>query len=966
MYPIGPNESVRLAALEKLAILDAPPDPAYDRICQLAGDIFNVPVAIVSMVGQDEQVFRGCLGFDAKGTPRSEAFCNYTILSDDILVVEDATRDERFAANPLVVGPPGIRFYAGAPLALDPDLRLGTLCLIDFQPRSFSDDEVRRLRELAAIVRSQLELHRSRKESDAHRDALRASEARLRLAVETTGLGSWEYHAARGELRLSPECVSILQPQGQSQDDLRAFLDCVRPRDRMGLKRQLSRFKTGKVRSLVRDVRIIGGRDREERWIAVRGRDTETEEGRIVVGTIHDVTDLRVRAQQQQGLALLGQLALSEVSLEDLIQACADLVVRTLNVEHATVALAEEPGAQRLVLACGAGPTFDPAKLGSIDMNHSLLRRAFQAPGPLALADLGRELPGWRREVGGVLGISSGMAVGIGEHSRRYGAIGCGSAVERRFTQTETSFLESVAFVLAAVLHRREVVTQLRQRDRALEAVEQGIVICNAREPSWPLIYVNPAVERETGLTLEALNELGCSILLDAEPGDLKDRIRQDIAERGHFSGRVNCLHRDGRRSQKNLSVSCVRDEEGAVTQYVAMHTDLTVLLRLEGEVRQAQKMEAIGKLTGGVAHDINNLLTVILGNAELISEMSVQPKMRALADTVVQAAERGADTVQQLLAYGRRQDLVPEDLNVNEVLQSVTNLLKSSIGEEIFLRTRLSDDELGSRIDKSQFETAILNLVVNARDAMDRGGVVTIQTRACDLKGKDVPAGLAPGSYVSVSVSDTGCGIAPDALERVFEPFFTTKEVGKGTGLGLSMVYGFAQQSGGHARVASEVGKGTTVELLLPRIAAAHQVAAGTPTSAPARGRERILLVEDQDDVRNFVTAQLTSLGYDVSSVPDGMSALERIAEGPDVELLFTDIVMPGGLDGVQLAQRATRLKPNLRVLFTSGYSDLAIERNARFLDADTPLLKKPYRRSELSEALRAALTPSEPTLRN
>jgi CheY-like chemotaxis protein len=372
-----------------------------------------------------------------------------------------------------------------------------------------------------------------------------------------------------------------------------------------------------------------------------------------------------------------------------------------------------------------------------------------------------------------------------------------------------------------------------------------------------------------------------------------------------------------------------------------------------------------VGQLTGGIAHDFNNLLTVILGSAEMLTEsLSADPEARELAELAAGAAERGAELTQRLLAFGRRQALEPRVVDVNKLVAGMDGLLRRSLRGDIDIETVLADGAGSSLIDPAQFENAILNLAINARDAMPDGGRLTIETSNIAFDDDQIFAQdeIAAGRYVMVSVSDTGTGMPADVLERAFEPFFTTKEVGKGTGLGLSMIFGFMKQSGGHAKIYSEVGEGTTVRLYLPRVGSEHETQdSSTDESISAGRQEHILVVEDDPAVRKFVDAQLRGLGYTVTEATNGHEALRIVETRPDVDLLFTDIIMPGGMNGRQLADEALKIRPGLKVLFTSGYTQNAIVHHGR-LDPDVYFLPKPFRRRDLAAKIRQVLEEDAP----
>lgn len=382
--------------------------------------------------------------------------------------------------------------------------------------------------------------------------------------------------------------------------------------------------------------------------------------------------------------------------------------------------------------------------------------------------------------------------------------------------------------------------------------------------------------------------------------------------------------------------------------------------LEAEQKLRQVQKMEAVGHLTGGIAHDFNNILTVITGLIDILAEaVEHDAALSSVTSMISDAASRGAEVTKHLLAFSRQQPLQPREANLNTLVQDTARLLRPSLGEQIEIDTVLEPDAWPAFIDPNHMATALLNLAVNARDAMPDGGKLTLETGNVVLDEAYAAANpdVRPGEYVMVAVSDTGGGIPETIREKVFEPFFTTKDTGKGTGLGLSMVYGFIKQSNGHLKIHSEESHGTSIKLYLPR-------SNGDPleTEAPAPvdtrgGDESILVVEDDPLVRNYVSAQLEQLGYRTLVTANGPEALAAIDNGFVCDVLFTDVIMSGGMNGRQVADAVVAKLPSVRVLFTSGYTEDAIFHHGR-LDPDVTLLPKPYRKSDLARMIRQVLT--------
>ena len=465
----------------------------------------------------------------------------------------------------------------------------------------------------------------------------------------------------------------------------------------------------------------------------------------------------------------------------------------------------------------------------------------------------------------------------------------------------------------------------------------------------------------------------------DIEPGLpllielLKTEARVHIAlarERSATEAATHATHLakalDGAR--KDVSATSLRLQQLNATLEQRVAEEIARRNEAEAALRQAQKLEAIGQLTGGVAHDFNNLLTVIMGGLETIgrqiASMSDVPQfariMRAQA-MAHHASQRAATLTARLLAFSRRQPLDPKSIDVDRLLGGMTELLKSTLGEQIRLEIAGNAGLWSAFADASELEHAILNLAVNARDAMLGGGRLTIETGNTWLDDDYVaalPEPVPPGQYVLVAVTDTGTGMDKATADRVFEPFFTTKEVGKGTGLGLSQVYGFVRQTGGHIRVYSEPGCGTTVKIYLPRSQTDpdEQVHRTLPTATMLRGNEAILVVEDHDDLRAYSSGVLRDLGYQVFEAADAASAIGFLESSRTIDLLFTDVVLPDSLHGKNVADHARSLHPTIKVLFTTGYTRNAIVHNGR-LDAGVNLLSKPFTFRALAEKVRKIL---------
>jgi PAS domain S-box-containing protein len=883
--------------------------------------------------------------------------------STDVTRWDDVSTDERLGGSD---DPDAVRSFLAVPLVARSSDVIGALFLGHREPAVFKERSERiiaGLASLAALAIEKASLFDAAQREIERRRAIEASlnesEARFRDFAEAGSDLLWETDDKFRITSIVGDCHAVLGlPDERIIGSTRwewigADLDDPEWRRHKAdheAKRPFRNF----------EYRVIdeGG---ATRWISTNGRPFFDRNGRFlgyrgtstnIAARKHAEAKLAASARQQQSAAVLSQLALQRVPREELYQVAVELVSRTLGVQLAGIL---ELSADRRVLRLCAGTGWPPhsVSIRAVPADYCQpLTRCLASDVPVHFSRRSFNLiPGLENESG------AGVAVPIGEKSVRSGILVVCSNNFRAFSESDINFLRSVSFVLAADAEQRKTEGTLKLRDRALAAAGEGILITDATEFDSPLIYVNPAFERITGYSRDEVTGRNARFLQGAETDkNTVEAIRSAVEAEETFKGSILNYRKDGTPFWNALTISPIAGENGATSHFVGLLSDETERLELESRLKQAQKMEALGHLTGGVAHDFNNLLAVILGNSEILCEEIDDTDLKEIADLILTTAEKGAELTQRLLAFGRRQPLHPETLDLGAVVDSLQCMLKRTIGDPITLRTH-SDADRPASVDRSLFESTILNLVLNARDAMPNGGVLMISTDTVRTD-HDFAGSLAPGEYVRVRVQDTGTGMTKDVLDRAFDPFFTTKNLGKGSGMGLSMVYGFAKQSGGHVSIDSQPGHGTCVDLFLPlareQDAAKRKGEARLDDTDASGGTERILLVEDEPQLRRFVSRQLSGMGYDVLEAEAGASALDILRSDPSVDLLFTDLLMPGGMNGFDLVQNARRLLPQLKVLLTTGYADETDEMIANIKD---PILKKPYKKQQLAQALRGAL---------
>ncbi|HEV2602363.1 MAG TPA: PAS domain S-box protein [Microvirga sp.] len=809
-YPLPRNEVARLNALHGLHILDTPREEHFDAVARLAQQAFDVPVALVSLLDADRQWFKASCGVDLENTPREVAFCAYAVLSDEVLVVEDATRDARFASNPLVTGEPGVRFYAGAPLALESGLCVGTLCIVDFAPRSFSSVQAHMLQDLARTVVAHLRLHEAKAAIAARELRLQEQSGLLEATLEHMDQGLIMIDGDDRVRVCNKRAVELLDLPAAvmrepcSYRDIREYQFARNEFERSG-----DEFRHWLKTASFGDKPFQYERERPN-GTAIEVRSLPLPDG----GAVRTFTDVTARRKVET------ELRRSEELYRALVAASASIVWRS-----------DPAGA----ITDGIGWEDFSGQFAESYRGHGWLAAIHPDDQPSAVAT-------WQAV------LESGLP-GTNEFRVRrangvYHWVSCRAVPLHNEDGTIREWVGTLSDIHDQKLAQEELAqSEARYRLLAENATD---MIARTRLDGTRL-YLSPAARDLLGYEAEEL--LGSHLAEITHPDDTAIAI-DSIAEllaRPHQQQTITyrLRHKDGHWVTLESRRRLVLDAEGKPVEFVSVARDVTERLHLEDQLRQAQKMQAVGQLTGGIAHDFNNLLTVILGNAEILTENPADPALtHALAAQILETAERGADLNQKLLAFGRRQSLKPEPLKVERVIDEMVPLLYRTISEHIELNTDLHATDAAVSLDRTLLESAILNLVVNARDSMPRGGTVTIRTGKRRAMPGEGPL-KAGQPVVFIAVSDTGTGMAPDVLERAFEPFFTTKEVGKGSGLGLSMVHGFAQQSAGHVAIESTLGRGTTVTMVLPALPTQGNEARPGP-DAPAvapTARGRILL---------------------------------------------------------------------------------------------------------------------------
>ncbi|WP_158807281.1 PAS domain S-box protein [Beijerinckia sp. L45] len=919
------DETFRLAALERYDILDTIAETGFDDVVQLASQVCATPVALVSFVAADRQWFKARLGFSACETPLDQSVCSHVLVERGILVIPDLTADARTRSNPLVTGEPHIRFYAGAPIETPDGEILGAVCVIDSVPRpgGLTADQATTLKILARQVMTQMELRRAlrkQREDDAlHRQIVTSAADYAIITMDREGLvTSWSEGAE--------------QILGWREDEIcgkpaRLFFTIEDDADGVPEREMKAARETG--------------RGWDERWHRRKDGSVFWANGEMMP-LLSDAEEhigylkiLRDRTQQRIGAEKLEESALQ---LRSLTEVSPQMV--WFGDAQAAITYCNPYWYDYTGLTIGDTSGNGWVSVIRPDFRESVFKTWQQAVATASSYEI--EIPFCRASDGAYRWfLARGIPIRNDDGSVRSWI---GIAIEIHDRKVAEARLEHLNKTL-----ERQVDERTRERDRAWRLSKDLLVVV---EMDGVLTAVNAAVTELLGW--EPADLVGHPFKTLAHPDDVdatvaafKTIFEKPLVEA--FDYRL--LHKDGTYRWFAWTAAFEDGKVYASGRHTTAEREQVAALRTaEDQLRQAQKMEAVGQLTGGLAHDFNNLLTGITGNLDLLQSKVAKGRISDIDRYITAAqgaAKRAAALTHRLLAFSRRQTLDPKPTDINRLVTEMEEMVRRTVGPSIDIAVVRATDLWTTLVDPNQLENALLNLCINARDAMPDGGRLTIETANVPLEGRAArQRELPPGQYLCLSVADTGTGMTPDVIKRAFDPFFTTKPLGQGTGLGLSMIYGFARQSGGQVRIDSEPGRGTTMLIYLPR----HEGHAGEAEErdhpAEASTGERggtVLVVDDEPSVRTLITEVLEDLGYTAIEAADGLAGLAVLRSDAHVDMLVTDVGLPGGMNGRQLADAGRVVRPTLKVLFITGYAETTVIKNGQ-LEPGMQILTKPF----------------------
>ncbi len=928
--PLPENEASRLGALCSYGLLDTRSEERFDDLARLAAYVCGTPIGLVGLIDAKRQWFKSRIGWDWSEIPREVSFCTHTILQADLVIVSDTLNDNRFARSHLVTQA-GVRFYAGVPLLTPEGYALGTLSVMDYVPRALTQEQTRILWALARQVMAHLEDQR-----DLRSNPGRESYERYRRFFESSVVGFYRTTLDGQVLDCNPAFVRIMGYASREE-----LLAChalefyFSPSERQDFLEQCR-----SLGSLTNFASRLRRKDGSSVWVLENVEPVQGQDGApaMIEGTLVDISQQKfAEAAHNQAQRALED---SETRYRRLFETAKDGI---LILDFKTGQIADVNPFLIEMLGYTHGE-FVGKKLWEIGpfKDISASRSAFaelQTRGVIRYEDLPLETKDGRR-------------INVEFVSNVYPVDG--TQVVQCNIRDITERVRAEAALKISETHHRSVF------EGAVHGIYRGTL-------DGRFLDVNPALVAILGYSsAEEVLKLSVSQDVFSEPEEAL-RLLHKWQLTAEIKEEVQWKRRDQRLITVRLSGRVLRTENQRAVGLEVIAEDVTEQRALEEQLRQAQKIEAVGQLAGGMAHEFNNYLGIVLGYSELLlEEAGTTEGLRRNVAEIEAATQRAASLTRQLLALSRRQVLEPKVLDVNAVVWETHKLLRRLIPGNIDLVPILDPNLQPVRVDPAQIQQILINLVVNARDAMPQGGKVLIETANVELDeeyaGRHIE--VQPGRYVMLAVSDNGSGIDEQTKARIFEPFFTTKQEGKGTGLGLSTVYGIVRQSGGHITVESALREGTRFRIYLPPTAVTELMLVDeTPPiqTEVLAGTETVLVVEDEPALCRLISVSLEKRGYTVLAAEDGTEAIRILENNPgEIDLVVSDIMMPK-LNGLELREKAILVRPDLRFLFISGYAEDTIGRTAH-LPQDAGYLEKPFLPIELARKVRTLLNETDP----
>ena len=905
------DEAGRLETLRQYEVLDTAAEQALDDLTALAAQICGTPIALISLVDEHRQWFKSRFGLEATETPRDISFCGHAIQQHDLFIVSDANRDERFAGNPLVTGEPGVRFYAGVPLINTDDVALGTLCVVDRVPRKLTQEQEQALRVLARQAMTHLELRRNV-------NKLAQSERTFRLLAENITDVFW---IASPDLKkmyyVSPGYERIW---GRTAEELYAnphqWAECILPEEREQASEAFGAL-TRNESSVSVEYRISRP-DGTVRWILDRGFQVRDAENSLVrlTGIAADITE-----RKQAEIATRHVAALVRFSDDAIIGKDLNSIITSWN-----------RGAEKIF-----GYTADEM-VGTSIMRLIPDERAKEEEHILSKIRNGESVDHFET----LRRTKSGLLIHV--------------SVTASPIKNSAGKIIGVSKVARDITERKLAQEKIAEQAALLEKARDAIMV---RGLDGEILYWNSGAERMYGWTRQETIGRNVSDFLYADQKRFEEANELTI-QHGQWQGELHYLTRVKNEIIVEARWTLIRDGEGRPKSVLAINTDITEKKKIEAQLMRAQRMESVGTLAGGIAHDLNNILAPIILSIDFLKSVSGDPQAQKILETIEVSAKRGADIVRQVLSFARGLEGERIVIQPKHLLKDIETIIKDTFPKDIRLKFSVHSDAWTILGDPTQLHQILLNLSVNARDAMPTGGTLTVGVENCVLDKQYAAMNIdaKAGRYVMMSVADSGTGISRANLDKIFEPFFTTKEFNKGTGLGLSAVMAITRSHGGFVNVYSEVGKGTAFKVYLPATDRSSKTreAHSDQITLPRGNGETVLIIDDEASILTVTSQTLQAFGYRVVTAADGAHGLAVYAENKkEISVVLTDMMMPV-MGGAATIQALMRINPNVKIIAASGLD--ANGAPAKVTGGGVRhFLTKPYTAETLLTVLRATL---------